>query len=87
MIENMKHLQVLRDLNNEIQALLNEYNARESGITDKETLVALRLEQSEALTSLLAQQRRALKFMRGDEVQAEMHFGESVLTGVGVGSL
>lgn len=87
MIEDMKHLQVLRDLNNEIQALLNEYNARESGITDKGMLVALRLEQSEALTSLLAQQRRALMFMRGDEVQAEMHFGESVLTGVGVGTL
>jgi len=80
-IEDMRHLEVLAGLAREIQSVINNYNALENGVTDKQKLVEMRIEQNIKLLDLLRQQRRALQFMAGEKIEPEMHFGEGVLIG------
>jgi hypothetical protein len=86
MIEDMQHIQVLDALGKEIVSLAFDYNVRANGVTDKATLIALRVEQNEALCELLAKHRRALDFMAGKPVKPVAHTAEAVLIGV-VGGL
>jgi hypothetical protein len=80
-IENMRHLETLDALAREVQDLIVKYNSRCSGITAKNELCALRLEQNVAMTELLAKQKRALEFMLDGMVQPQMQFGEAIIDG------
>lgn len=83
MIEDMRHLAWFAALADEIQILINQFNSRSNGLTDKAELITLRLEEIEQLTQLLNRHRRALLNMRGDKIEPETHLAEVVLTGVG----
>jgi hypothetical protein len=73
MIEDMQHLGVFESYQQEIYDTLAHYRARASGVTDKATLIALYIEQNEALKEVLRKQHRAFRFMRGEKVEPEHH--------------
>lgn len=87
MIEDAKHLQVLDGLAKEIENLVVHYNVRANGVTDKAALIELRLVQNEDLTTLLAEQLRVLKFMRGDPIEPKVHFAEAIINGSSGGGM
>lgn len=80
-------METLDALARELQSQLIEYNHQASGITDKETLAKLRLEQNANMVELLRKQRRALEFMLGMEVTPEVQFAEAIIEGKGGGGL
>lgn len=82
-IEDMTHLGVVDALARELQEVLNTYNAKSNGITDKATLLALRLEQNSVLAEVLRKQRRHLRFMNGEKIEPETHYAEAIITGRG----
>jgi hypothetical protein len=86
MIEDMRHLQVIDDLQREIYVLLAHYNARCNGRTDKIELVDIRLAQHEALILKLQDQIRALNHLAGRPVEPVAHEATAVLIGVGAGA-
>lgn len=83
MIEDMRHLTVLDDLNREIYTLLSHFNARASGKTDKKFLCELRLEELRSLGELVAAHSRAVAHMAGHSVPPMAHEAEAVITGHG----
>jgi hypothetical protein len=83
MIEDMTHLAVMESLAKELMECLLDYNRKTSGITDKTTLIAMRLEQSDVLTEILRKQRRHLRFMNGEKIEPEIHYAECTIVGIG----
>jgi hypothetical protein len=83
MIEDVTHIPVLDSLARELQQCLVDYNSRANGITDKATLLALRLEQNDALVEITRKQRRHLKFMSGEKIEPETHVIEATIIGLG----
>jgi len=64
----------------EIQMVLRRYQASSVGLTGPE-LLALRREETEALLDLITQQKRAIMFAQGEQIEPMMQFGKSVLVG------
>ena len=86
MIGDMKHLAWFDAMANELQQHLSHYNKQANGITDKKTLLELRLKQNVELTEILRQQRRHLEYHLGMPVVPEVHYAECVMVGEGIGS-
>jgi hypothetical protein len=83
MVEDQRYLAVLDHIAQELQSAIVEFNRKANGVTDRDTLISLRMEQNELLTALLKKHRRAMEFMQGKTVEPEMHFGEGVLLPAG----
>ncbi len=81
MIEDMTHLALFDDYQKEIFDTLSHFRARASGVTDKATLLALYIEQNEALKEVLRKQHRAFRWMRGEKVEPEHHLVYAQLVG------
>jgi hypothetical protein len=82
MVEDKQYLGVIDAIGMELHAILVDYNQRANGITDKSALIALRLEQFNALEESVKKNRRVLKFLNGEQVEPVAHSGEAVLVGV-----
>lgn len=83
MIEDMRHLEMFAAHAQEVADVIVRYNECINGVTDKAELVRLRLNHVREMISLLERQARALRFMAGEKIEPEMHFGEAVLVGIG----
>lgn len=81
-VKDARHLEVVEGHSRELMDLITQFNARASGVTDKEELLAIRLEQNAAMVELLRGHRRALQFMAGLPVEPQVHTAEAVLVGV-----
>lgn len=79
----MTHMQFFTDVERELTAAIVDYNRKVSGVTDKATLIALRIEQADYLIELLKKHRRTMDFMQGKPVEPVTHFGEAILLPVG----
>ena len=73
MIEDMRHLAVISALADELQEALTRYNRLSNGISDKDTLLRLRLEQNDLLAEIVRKQRRHLRYMNGEQIEPEIH--------------
>jgi hypothetical protein len=82
-IKDVKYLDTIHVMGEELQSNNIEYNFLASGETEKEKIVALRLEQNERLDELIKKHRRVLRFHAGLPVEPEVHYGEAVLFGLG----
>src|SRR5262245_52632915 len=84
LMENGKgndHVEIIAALMAEIRANLSQYDLAATEILSRADMLALRLEQNQRLADLLHQHRRALRFMNGDPVEAEVQFGEAIVIG------
>jgi hypothetical protein len=82
-MEDLRHLEVLAAHIREINLMIYDHNVATSGITDRDTLVAMREEFSAELVELLKRQKRAIDYMMSRPVEPQVQFGECVLTGKG----
>lgn len=82
-VEDKRHMDIFWQMTAEIENHAVEYNRRMSGVTDKKTLIAERSRYNKELIALIDKHDRAMRFMAGQPVQPETHFGEGVLIAVG----
>ncbi len=68
----------------QLQDNLIAYNQRCSGVTDKDPLLALRIEQFVALRERVTEFERVLRFLRGEKVEPVAHEARAVLLGEGM---
>jgi len=64
----------------EIQMVLRRYQASAVGLTGPE-LLSLRREETDALLDLVMQQKRAIMFAQGEQIEPMLQFGKGVLVG------
>jgi len=64
----------------ELEQNLLEYNRKSgNGDQDRDRLIALRMEQNDALVELLKKHKRTMLFMQGKPYEKEHHSAETVL--------
>jgi hypothetical protein len=83
MVEDATYLAIFHEIAQELEANIIEYNKQTSGVTGKDQLIALRMEQQSILMELLKKHRRAMDHMQGKPVEPETHFGEAILLPAG----
>lgn len=67
----------------EIQMLMRRYQMTAARCETPEDLLALRREENDALLELVQQQKRALSYTAGENVEPMTHFAKVVVTGTG----
>lgn len=82
-IDDKQFLGLIDDQVRQIQANIVEYNSRANGMTDKEPLLNLRIEQYVALREMVVEHERILRFLRGEKVEPKAHEARAVLIGLG----
>lgn len=82
-MDDLSHMQFFHDVERDLTEAIVLFNRRANGETDKQKLLALRIEQNDILMELLRKHRRAFDFMQGKPVEPVVHFGEAVLLPVG----
>jgi hypothetical protein len=86
MSDDMSYLETLNEISRELRQIVDEYDLMITGMVGKANLVGLRLEQNEALSTLVAKHNRVLRFHAGLPVQPVAHSAEAVLIGTMGGS-
>jgi hypothetical protein len=82
-IEDKQFLTAIDAIARELESILIECNRRSNGSADKDTLIALRLEQMDILEESVKKNRRVLNFLAGRPVEPQVQFAEAILVGVG----
>jgi len=78
-MEDLTHLQTLETWKADLFTMLEMYNRRTSGVTDKAELLTISAEFNDQITEWLRQQRRWIAYFRGEKVEPETHFAEAVV--------
>jgi hypothetical protein len=85
MVEDKQHLQLFDEIARQLEEAVVGFNRRANGVTDRDELLMIRREQNEVLAEAVARHRRAMNALEGKPIEPQVHFGESVLIGVGGG--